>query len=121
MVAGFKDQRLFTLIASFFSILGSFCLFSLLSYNMSEADFDSFAVEIRYAGFIAALASMHLGYSLVSFSKKDFFNKVFPSIFWGVFILAFLFGGLFSILYGEMSGVLLWIVATSIFHIFIKG
>jgi hypothetical protein len=121
MSTSFIDKRLFTLIASFFSTLGAFSLFSLLSYNMSESDFNSFAIEIRYAGFIASIASMHLGYSLVTFSKEDFFNKFFPSMFWAVFIIAFIFGGIFSILYDEVNGVLIWILSTAVFHIFINS
>ena len=121
MIIEFKESRFFTLITSFVSILGSFTLFSLLSYNMSEIEFNNFAVEIRYAGFIAGLASMHLGYSLISHSKEYFFSKVFPSIFWSVFIISVLYGGVFSFLYSDSIGIVFWIIATAIFHIFINS
>ena len=117
----FYERRVFTFVASLFTSLGSFSLFSLLSYNMSALNFSSFAIEIQYAGFIAGLASMHLGYSLVTYSQENFFDKVFPGVFWSVFTLALLFGGMFSYLYSENFGIVIWIVATSIWYIFINS
>jgi len=95
---------------------------SLFSRYGSSDEFLDFTKTLRYAGLIVTVSSFSLGFSIIKIrSDYSLKNEIYPVTFWAVFISSFFLGLLYTIFSNTPIPLTVWIISTSIFHVYISS
>ena len=119
----YKEHKIYlwAFASSLASALGMFFLLSVFSRFFSEKEFLNFVVDIRISGFMIAFVSFGLGFSIIKNGEgRSIHKEIFPASIYLVSFLAFLVSFPFVIFFGLSFYVCFWILAGSLFHVYIS-
>lgn len=104
------------------NLISMLIMTSIFSKYWSSDSFLEFTKILRYAGFIVALSSFSIGFSVIKKSSQgSLHNDIYPAAFNGVLFSSLLLGGGFTLIFNIPIYVVIWIVSASVFHVYISS